>query len=81
MTLDEYKLDREALEAQLEQIPDIEEPKKNLIELKNLLDNDFSSLYAGFSNEEKRLFWRSILKEIQVPKSVNRHRNYKIVPL
>lgn len=81
VTLDEYKLDREALEAQLEQIPDIEEPKKNLIELKHILDNDFNILYKDFSNEEKRLFWRSIIKEIQVPKSVNRHRKYKIIPL
>ena len=81
VTLDEYKLDREALEAQLEQIPDIEEPKKNLIELKHLLDNDFNILYKDFSNEEKRLFWRSIIKEILVPKSVNRHRKYKIIPL
>lgn len=81
ITLDEYKIDRAALEKQLEDIPDIEEPKQNLLELKHLLDGNFRILYQSFENEEKRMFWRSILKEIRVSKSVNRHRDYKIIPL
>lgn len=81
ITMDEYKIDRSALESQLSNMPDIEKPRQNLIELKNLLNENFELLYRNFSNEEKRVFWRSILKEIRIPKSINRHRSYKIIPL
>lgn len=81
ISIDEYKTDRTELENQLDNLPDLEEPKQNLIELKKLLDGDFERLYQNFSNEEKRVFWRSILKEIRVPKSTNRHRDYKLIPL
>lgn len=79
ITLEEFKIDRAKYEAQLEELPDIEKPKQDLGTLKAILDSDFETMYLSLENEEKRLFWRSIIREIRVSKSVNRHREYEIV--
>lgn len=79
ISLDEYKADHEAYMKQLQELPDIIESTNNISKLKQLLNDDFESLYSTFSNEEKRFFWRSILKEIRVSKSTNRHRTYTLI--
>ena len=38
----------------------------DLTHLKEILDNDFASIYSSFSREEKRHFWKSILSEIKL---------------
>lgn len=81
ISMDEYKADRADLENQLDSLPDTGQPKQNLIELKRLLDGNFEVLYQNFTNEEKRVFWRSIFKEIRISKSTNRHRDYILIPL
>lgn len=81
ISLDEYKTDRFSLERQLMDIPDVDEPKHNIAELKHLLDSDFKNLYMNFTNEEKRMFWRSIIKEINISKGDRKHRTYSIIPL
>lgn len=65
--LEEYKADRERLETQLAEIEE-PEPVKDMSYLVGLLDTDIESLYWGMSPEEKRYFWRSIIKEIRFGK-------------
>lgn len=79
ITLDEFKTDRVKFEAQLDELPDTVQPNQDLKALKNILKIDFESMYLKFDNEKKRLFWRSIIKEIRVSKSTNRHREYTVV--
>lgn len=79
ISLDEYKEDRAEYEKLLEELPDMELPGTDLESLKKVLDCNFENMYAGLSNEEKRAFWRSIIKEIRISKSVNRNRKYQII--
>lgn len=81
ISMDEYKTDRTKLEWQLKELPDLEENKEDLLELKKLLNSNFETIYTNFSNEEKRVFWRSIIQEVRITKSVNRCREYKMIPL
>lgn len=69
ITLDEYKIDKERLEADkaalsLEKAPDIDH-------LEYLLSMDIETLYKGFNDAEKRLFWRTVIKEIRFDKQRN----------
>lgn len=41
-------------------------PERDLTPLKQLLETDFLSLYKVMDEEEKRRFWRSIIKEIKI---------------
>ena len=59
----EYRADRERLESELSAITDT--PQKDLTELKHLLTLPIQEIYETFSREEKRFFWRSIVKEIR----------------
>lgn len=79
ISIEEYKTDKIALENQIESIPDIVEPKQNILELKRLLNSNFETIYSNLSNEEKRKFWRSFIAEIRVHKSVHRNRKYDII--
>lgn len=59
----EYRADRERLESELSVVADT--PQKDLTELKHLLTLPIQEIYETFSREEKRFFWRSIVKEIR----------------
>ena len=41
-------------------------PERNLDGIKELLNTDFESIYTTLDAEEKRRFWRSIIKEIKL---------------
>lgn len=79
ISLDEYKKDRISLEEQMENIPELEERESSLENLTQLLSSDFKAVYQGLTNEEKRIFWRSIIKEIRVPGKNQAHLGYSIV--
>lgn len=79
ITLEEFKTDRAKFESQLEELPDIEQPGQDLGALKIILNTDFESMYLNLDNDQKRLFWRSVIKEIRVSKSSNRHREYTVI--
>jgi len=79
ISLDEYKADHDRYIQELETLPDMVQSCSNIEHLKALLETDFEMIYQTFSNEEKRFFWRSILKEIRISKSENRTRQYKLV--
>lgn len=78
ITLDEYKSDRDELQKQYDSLPDIIESTHDLSMLKALLDSNFEEAYEDLTNEEKRRFWRSIVREIRVSKSTERIRKYSI---
>lgn len=74
ITLEEFKTDRENIEAELSSL-EVQEPEKDLAALKDLLETDIESLYKTFSPDEKRFFWRSIIQEIRF----DRERNIEVV--
>ena len=61
--MDEYRADRERLEAELSDITDT--PKKDFAEIRDLLYHTIGEIYETFSPEEKRFFWRAVVKEIK----------------
>lgn len=61
--MQEYKADRQRLESELAQIRT--EPKQDFTELENLLKLTMGEIYGTFSAEEKRRFWRELVKEIR----------------
>lgn len=78
ITIEEYKIDRNKYETQLAELPDIVKPNESLEDLKQLLDTNFEDIYLNLDNHQKRLFWRSIIKEIRICKSTGRHRDFLI---
>lgn len=70
ISLEEYKEDKEKLLAELESIP--EQPDTTALDsLKSLVGLNLDEVYLDLSKPEKRLFWRSVIKEIRFDKSRN----------
>ena len=69
----EYKKDRETYLAEIESLSaEPSAPEPDLTTAKKILEMDIESSYAMLaSNEDKRYFWRSILKEIRFGKDRN----------
>lgn len=73
ITIEEYKADRESYENQIkslraEQTVDPEVEKASVESLKAILQMDIRSIYQDLSPEEKRRFWRGIIRSISVGK-------------
>lgn len=69
MTDDEYIRDVADLQLAIdkaERLLSEEEPEKDLTALKELLETDFRGIYNTLVAEDKRRFWRSIIKEIHL---------------
>lgn len=79
LTLEEFKRYRAEYLEQLAAIPSGIEPAKDFSHLEQVLNMDFENIYNTFNNEERRRFWRSIIREIRVSKSRNRSREYQIL--
>jgi uncharacterized pyridoxal phosphate-containing UPF0001 family protein len=64
--IDAYKADRAAMIAQMEDLQRkaAERPTEGTEGLKRLLKDDVWELYADFTPEEKRRFWRGIIRKI-----------------
>ena len=72
---EEYDTDYLKLEKQLKAINIEEVPqKKDLDALKGLLETDYRGLYGQLTKENKKAFWRRIIKEF----AIDEHK--KIVP-
>jgi len=72
LTLDEYKRDKEEISTELSKLEEGEEKsKQDLSACKNMINMDIDTIYGGLSLEEKRVFWRSIIKEIMVDAQKN----------
>ena len=65
ITLDEYKVDKESYEKQIAELQVVVPKEKDLSALRDLLGVDIESLYWDMNREEKRYFWRSIVKNIR----------------
>ena len=66
ITMDEYKADKSSMEAQ---ISDLEEKQESIVcpdfsALQQVLSDGWRQLYSELSAEDKREFWRIIIKEI-----------------
>lgn len=75
ITLDEYKKDKARYMEQIEALPDVSAPEKDLTTLRNFLSMDIDTIYKTMSPEEKRYLWRSVIKEIRI----NAKREYEII--
>ena len=72
ITMDEFKVDREKLMMQLDNIKaEDSRPVKDLSYLKKFLDMDFENIYSSLSVPEKRELWRSVIREIRVDQDKN----------
>lgn len=65
-----FKLDKKLKTLDVEETP----PERNIDDLKGLLETDFRGLYAQLTKENKKAFWRRIIKEFTIDE------NKKIVP-
>ena len=79
ISIEEYAEDRSKLEDQLMNLPEDELSVETPQHLNQLLPDGFEQIYHSLDIEQKRLFWRSIIREIQVSKSTNRQREYNII--
>ena len=64
ITLEEYRHDKTELEEQLEQLA-APAPERDVSALRWALSADLEDLYWEFSPQEKRRFWRALVKEIR----------------
>jgi len=73
ISLEEYKADKEKLTAQIEalQAEAAEEPTVNTEALKQLQGMNFRGIYEGMEPDEKRRFWRAIIKVIHFDQERN----------
>lgn len=73
ISLEEYKADKEKLAAQIEalQTEAAEEPTVNTEALKQLQGMNFRGIYEGMEPDEKRRFWRAIIKTIRFDQERN----------
>ena len=67
ITLDEYKTDKTALNAQISELKSeaVKPSQESINALKSLNNKDFGGIYATFTTAERRQFWRGIVKEIR----------------
>lgn len=64
ISMDEYKHDREALEAQIIDETYQEEKKKNMDAINEFLKSDFEKIYNDLTDQEKQCLWRSVIDKI-----------------
>lgn len=76
ITMDEYKHDRDEMLQQIDRLSaEKQQSAPDISGINDLLSSGFEAVYDTFSDEEKRYFWRSIVKEIQF----NSRKEIKIV--
>lgn len=64
--LEEYKQDKERLLADLASIPTEQQADESALDaLRSLVGLNLEEIYTGMTRAEKRLFWRSVVKEIR----------------
>ena len=71
ISLEEYKVDKAAYTAQLDELPVETAPEKDLTALRRFLALDLDTVYTSMTPEEKRYLWRSVIKEIRVDEQRN----------
>lgn len=79
LSLEEYQSDRQCLTQQISALTDAADPIPSTPPACDLLSAEFGVIYQTFDPLEKRLFWRSILKEIRVSSNSPQKRTYHII--
>lgn len=74
LTLDEYKHDKEEIQNELENLQ-VAEQVPDTAPYRQFVAADIEEIYSDLSVEEKRTFWRSIIKEIHL----DENKNYKVI--
>lgn len=64
ITLDEHKADKESYERHISELQKSAPVQRDLSALQKVLAMDIESIYWDMNREEKRYFWRSIIKNI-----------------
>lgn len=65
ITMEEYKTDKERLQKDLDAIPLQDTAESSIDALKSLVGLNLEEIYTDMSRPEKRLFWRTVVKEIR----------------
>lgn len=73
ISIDEYKLDKERYQNEIQALYQVDTPP-DFTELKKILSTDIKSLYEGFTEAEKRFFWRSFIRGM----TFDQNRNIEI---
>ena len=63
---EDYELEYEEMENKLHELDNVKEEKKDLTNLKKLLEMDFEKQYAESDKLTKQAFWNSIIKEVVI---------------
>lgn len=68
ITIDEYKADKEAFEARLKDLLEKDRPleRPNFEAFEAMMSGDWKAAYSEMSKEDKRAFWRIVLRKIRV---------------
>jgi hypothetical protein len=76
ISLEEYRLDKSILMKQIEELAPVRpsEPPQAILALQGL---NISEIYGMLSKEEKRMFWRGIIKEIRFDKNRNFYFDFR----
>ena len=67
LTLDEYKAEKAKIEAELTSL-EVVEPVRDYSGIIALIGDDLEERYQAWAEEERRHFWRQIIKEIRIGK-------------
>lgn len=71
ISLDEYKHDKEEITAELDTLKAEEAETPDLTAYKRFTETNIAELYHDLTDEEKRSFWRSVIKEIRLDSDKN----------
>lgn len=69
--IEEYKNDKEKYLSEIEALREEQSKAVDLSHYKGLIEIDIPSFYGNLSNEDKRSFWRSIIREIRFDRECN----------
>ena len=69
ISLEDYKKDYADLKQQLDTLVETTPPPVDIDALKHFLSSGFLAIYQTMDREERRLMWRSVIKEIHLDSS------------
>lgn len=69
--LESYRKDYDLYTKQLQELPPDPPPPPDTESLRKVMNTDFESSYVDFSREQRRVFWRGIIRQIIIDDSGN----------
>lgn len=77
ISIEEYRHDLESISTQLCKLDKEESASASPSMPPPIPCGSFDDFYHSFSNEEKRIFWRSVVREVQTSRSIGKKREFK----